>query len=111
MQHILLSLLAFFARLIISRYQPYIIGVTGTVGKTTITTHIARFLTQELGSYHVGYSLHHYNGEYGLPLTIIGCRTPGRNPFLWIWVFCVALSRLIRPYPQYLILEYGIDHP
>ena len=111
MQHILLSLLAFFARLIISRHQPYVIGVTGTVGKTTITTHIARFLTQELGSHQVGYSLHHYNGEYGLPLTIIGCRTPGRNPFLWIWVFVLALSRLIRPYSQYLVLEFGIDHP
>lgn len=75
MQHILLSLLAFWARLIILRHRPYIIGVTGTVGKTTITTHIARFLTQELGSHQVGYSPYHYNGEYGLPLTIIGAKT------------------------------------
>ena len=111
MQHILLPLLAFFARLIIARHRPYIIGVTGTVGKTTITTHIAQFLSRELGRENVGYSLYHYNGEYGLPLTIIGTRTPGRNPILWIWVFVVALSRLARPYPRYLVLEYGIDHP
>ncbi len=111
MQNILLLLLAFVARLIIIKHRPYIIGITGTVGKTTITTHIAHFLSRELGSKNVGYSLYHYNGEYGLPLTIIGIRTPGRNPFLWIWVFLVALSRLVRPYPHYLVLEYGIDHP
>ncbi len=111
MKHILLPLLAFFSRLIIARHRPYIIGVTGTVGKTTITTHIAHLLSRELGSKNVGYSLYHYNGEYWLPLTIIGTHTPGRNPFLWVWVFVVALSRLIRPYPRYLVLEYGIDHP
>lgn len=111
MQHILLPILAFFARLIVSRHRPYIIGVTGTVGKTTITTHIARFLVEQYGNKNVSYSLYHYNGEYGLPLTIIGCRTPGRNPFLWIWVFIVALSRLLHSYPRYLVLEYGIDHP
>lgn len=56
-------------------------------------------------------SPYHYNGEYGLPLSIIGVKTPGKNPFLWIWTFFVALSRCVRPYPKYLILEYGIDHP
>lgn len=64
MKHILLPLLAFVARLIITRHRPYIIGVTGTVGKTTITTHIAQFLSRELGSQNVGYSFYHYNGEY-----------------------------------------------
>ncbi len=111
MQYILLPILSFLAHLIISRHRPYIIGVTGTVGKTTITTHIAQFLIEEYGNKNVGYSLYHYNGEYGLPLTIIGCRTPGRNPFLWIWVFIVAISRLVYSYPRYLVLEYGIDHP
>lgn len=56
-------------------------------------------------------SPYHYNGEFGLPLSIIGARTGGKNPFLWIWVFIIAFSRLWRSYPKYLILEYGIDHP
>ena len=30
---------------------------------------------------------------------------------LWIWVFVLALYRLVLPYPKYLVLEYGIDHP
>lgn len=111
MQTLLLSLLRFFAKLIIERHRPYIIGVTGTVGKTTQTTYITRFLREVYGERNVGASKYHYNGEYGLPLTIIGTKTGGKNPFLWIKVFFVALSRLFSPYPRYLVLEYGIDHP
>ena len=75
MQTILLSFLAFFARNIIRIHKPYIIGVTGTVGKTTISGHIASYLIHELGQGTVMYSPYHYNGEYGLPLTIIHAKT------------------------------------
>lgn len=111
MHTIILSLLAFFARLIIQRHKPFIIGVTGTVWKTTITTHIAHFLIKQYWNKNVGYSQYHYNGEYGLPLTIIWVKTPWKNPFLWLYVFFVAIMRLCKSYPRYLILEYGIDHP
>lgn len=111
MQQILLSFLSILARSIIARHRPYVIGVTGSIGKTSIVAHIGAYLTHVYGEDSVGYSHHHYNGEYGLPLTIIGARTGGKNPFLWIWVFFVALWRLTQPYPRYLVLEYGIDHP
>lgn len=111
MQNILLLFLGFFARLIVQKHKPFIIGVTGTVGKTTITTHIARFLIHHYWSEQVWFSPYHYNWEYWLPLTIIGVKSPLKNPFLWIWVFIVAFFRLFSSYPRYLILEYGIDHP
>jgi UDP-N-acetylmuramoyl-tripeptide--D-alanyl-D-alanine ligase len=111
MQKILLFLLRFFARLIITRHKPIVIGVTGTVGKTTITTHVARLLTHVYGDEQVGVSRYHYNGEYGLPLTIIGAKTWAKNPFKWIFVFFIAIARLFMRYPKYLVLEYGIDHP
>lgn len=111
MNSVLLSILAFLSRMIILRHKPYVIGVTGTVGKTTITTHIARYLKKIYGEEAVMISPYHYNGEYGLPLSILWARTGGKNPFLWLWVLAVFIKRLLFPYPRYLILEYGIDHP
>lgn len=111
MHTILRTILAFLAKLILSLKKPTIIGVTGTVWKTTVTTHIVRLFEKAYGKKMVQYSPYHYNGEYGLPLTIIGARTWGKNPFRWIWVVCVALFQLIRPYPRFVVLEYGIDHP
>ena len=68
-------------------------------------------LIDQYGRRQVGYSQYHYNGEYGLPLTIIGAKTGGKNPFAWIWIGFVALYRMLASYPKYLVLEYGIDHP
>ena len=81
---LLLKYLYFLARAIIRRHTPYVIGVTGTVGKTTLTSYIASYMKLVYGEDTVGISPYHYNGEYGLPLTIIGARTGGKNPLLWI---------------------------
>ena len=86
MHTLLRAYLSWLTRLIIAIKKPYIIGVTGTVGKTTISQVVADFLSREYGEKNVGYSRYHYNGEYGLPLTIIGAKTGGKNPLLWIWV-------------------------
>lgn len=111
MQTLFLTLLGFFARIIVLVKKPYIIGVTGTVGKTTITSHIAAFLSDRFWWENVMISPYHYNGEFWLPLSIIWARSGGKNPFLWLWVFCIAIFRLFRSYPRYLVLEYGIDRP
>lgn len=111
MNSIILIFLSFFARLIIGIHKPYVIGITWSIGKTTLTTAIASYLKIAYGKSAVGSSPYHYNGEYGLPLTIIGAKTGGKNPFLWMIVFIKAIWTCIRPYPKYLVLEYGIDHP
>lgn len=111
MQNILLLFLGFFARLIVQKHKPFIIGVTGTVGKTTITTHIARFLTHHYWSEQVWFSPYHYNWEYWLPLTIIGVKSPLKNPFLWIWVFIVAFFDYFLRILDISDSRYGIDHP
>lgn len=110
MHSLFLSFLGFFARLIIKIHKPYVIWVTGTVWKTTISTNIAKYLQGVFGESQVQISPYHYNGEYGLPLSVIGAKSPWKNIFLWTWIFIIALFRCVRPYPKYLVLEYGIDH-
>lgn len=57
-------------------------------------------------------SPYNYNGEYGIPMTIIQTKSPYSNPFRWIWVFIKGIYILFKKsYPSYLVLEYGIDRP
>lgn len=111
MQKLLQNYLRFLAKILLFFKKPYIIGVTGTAGKTTISRFLVQFLESSLGEGRIGYSQYNYNGEFGLPLAIIGAKSGGKNPFLWAWVALVTIRRLFQKYPEYLVLEYGIDHP
>lgn len=86
-------------------------GVTGTVGKTTATNFVYDFLRTLHGD-RVYMSPYNYNGEFGIPMTILQAKSPYSNPFLWIWIFIKGIIILFKgSYPRYLVLEYGIDHP
>ncbi|MDP2103623.1 MAG: UDP-N-acetylmuramoyl-tripeptide--D-alanyl-D-alanine ligase [Candidatus Gracilibacteria bacterium] len=109
MKRIILQLLAQLAKKIIKRHRPYIVAVTGTVGKTTATNFVYDFLHALYGD-RVYISPYNYNGEYGVPFTIFQVQSPYRNPFLWVWVFIKGFLMLFaRTYPGYIVLEYGID--
>lgn len=109
MKPLILAILAFLARSVIARHKPFVIGVTGTVGKTTTTSFIADFLSVRYPG-QVLISDKAYNGEFGLPLTILRLPSGESNPFLWIWILIQGIGRLFqKTYPRYLVLEYGVD--
>jgi len=109
---ILQFFLKYLARGILRKYQPEVIGITGSVGKTTTKEAVAQVL-QATGK-RVRSSIKNYNNEIGVPLTIIGCSS-GKSSFRkWFQVFGKALKLLIKKessYPEVLILEMGIDRP
>lgn len=104
--------LAWFARKIIAKHKPLIVGVTGSVGKTTTRHAIAVALA---GKYKVREPEKNYNNEIGIPLTIIGTKgvDEGGGLLAWLRIFFDAAKVLYLPgsYPKVLVLEYGIDHP
>lgn len=108
MKQILLKILSLMARRIIQKHNPKVIGITGSVGKTSSRQAIAVVLGEH---FQVRSSEKNYNNEFGVPFTIIGVDSPGRNPLLWLWVFMkgsvYALFSL--NYPEVLVLEMGID--
>ena len=107
---ILVGILTIEARLILWRYRPKIIAVTGSVGKTTTKDAIYAAICASL---HVRKNAKSYNGDIGVPLTILGCDNPWSDPFKWIAVYVTGLWRCIVPqtYPQWLVLEVGADRP
>lgn len=102
--------LAFLARGIIRRYKPLVVGITGSVGKTSAKEAICVALRPE---WDVRQSQKNYNNEFGVPLTVIGCNAPGKNPVKWMKVFGAALELLLfrKAYPNMLVLELGVDRP
>ena len=94
---------------IIRKYKPEIVGVTGSVGKTT-TKHAMKVVLS--GRFDVRVSEKSLNTEIGVPLTIIGSESPGRNIFGWLAVFAKAFRLILikdRAYPKKVILEMGAD--
>ncbi len=111
MKKLILILLWKLTKQIIKKHRPFIVGITGTVGKTTATNFVYDFLRTLHGD-RVYMSPYNYNGEFGIPMTILQTKSPYKNPFRWIWIFIKGIIIYFgKNYPRYLVLEYGIDHP
>ncbi len=128
-------ILRYLAGLTIARYEPRIIGVTGSVGKTSTKFALKAVLSK---NYRVRASSGNLNNELGLSLAVLGdwkekdlalvsnsqsvrqdwdkdTRTAKiRKTFFWLKVIAVSAWRIIKKtdkYPEILILEYGADRP
>lgn len=109
MKHLLKKMLASFARAILRKYKPKIVGITGSVGKSSAKEALVPVLNEK---FHVRGNPKNYNNELGVPLAIIGAESGGRSFFGWLGVFTKAFSMLLlrTDYPEVLVLEMGADH-
>lgn len=110
MKKILFSVLKTLSKLVLKKYKPEIIAITGSVGKTSTKEAIAQILVNK---FNIRKSMGNYNNEIGVPLTILGVKkSPGRSLIGWFFVFLRALKLLLikNKYPEKLVLEFGADH-
>ncbi|MBI5733831.1 MAG: hypothetical protein HY973_02720 [Candidatus Kerfeldbacteria bacterium] len=112
MKLLLQFILKLLARATLRKYHPQIIGVTGSVGKTSTRQAVAAVVAT---TFTVWQSPKNLNNEIGLPLSILGEADSGyNNPVKWLRIFWRGLKHLLirrSDYPAYLVLEYGVDHP
>ncbi|MBI2263467.1 hypothetical protein HYU72_02400 [Candidatus Berkelbacteria bacterium] len=106
--------LALFARMVLWLKRPIIIGITGSVGKTSTKEAIFALLKGKFGD-EVWKSWGNLNTEIGLPLAVLGLKQkrelrPWQLIYLFPWAKWRTLSFLFgRHYPLYLVLEYAAD--
>ena len=107
---IIIFLLTLEARLVIRKYKPKIIMVTGSVGKTSTKDALYTALQNR---YHIRKSDKSYNSDVGVPLTILGCPNAWSSPREWFNNLVEGLALIVMPhrYPEWLILEVGADKP
>ncbi|MEK7481006.1 MAG: UDP-N-acetylmuramoyl-tripeptide--D-alanyl-D-alanine ligase [Patescibacteria group bacterium] len=98
------------AKAVLWRFKPTVIGVTGSVGKTSTKEAIRVVLEAR---YKLQTSPKSYNSEIGLPLTILGQATAWDELLGWLKVISRGLMRVISraPYPGRLLAEFGVDRP
>ncbi len=105
------TVLRLYAQAILGRYHPMIIGVTGSVGKTSTKEAIFTVLQTK---FRAGKNWKNYNNELGVPLSIIGADTGRRSVMRWFGVLWKATPLLLfrqADYPEVLVLEMGADKP
>lgn len=94
------------AKKILERHNPKIVAITGSVGKTSAKQAIITAIGAEVS---VRSGLKNYNNEIGVPLAILGEKSPGKSVLGWIKLF--LRTHKVSTYPEVLVLEFGIDHP
>ena len=109
---IIVYILRIESELVLFKYKPKIIAVTGSVGKTSTKDAVYAVLSKIS---HVRKSEKSFNSEIGLPLTILGVPNGWNNPFVWILNILKGLWLFLNPfgsqYPKWLVLEVGIGKP
>ncbi len=109
LEKILQKILRFFAKITLKKYQPKIVVIVGSVGKTSTKEAIYSVLSGKLKTRR---SIKNYNNEIGVPLTIINCDSGEKSLFKWIGIFWKAILLNIlkdKSYPEFLVLEMAAD--
>lgn len=122
MRKILQFILKVLAKRVVARYQPIVIGITGSVGKTTAKEAIYAVLSRK---FWVRKNEENYNNEFGVPLSVLGIdpslSTANVSPSHWIRVFnflpkileaaWMAFAPIKVKYPKFLVLELAASKP
>ena len=98
------------SQLVLWKYKPKIVAITGSVGKTSTKDAVYAVLSKI--SY-VRKSEKSFNSEIGLPLTVLGVPNGWNNPLTWLSNVWKGLWLFVWPhkYPKWLVLEVGIGKP
>ncbi len=106
---IIVFLLTEEAKRVLKKKKPFIIAVTGNLGKTSTKDDIYAVMKDR---FHVRRSEKSFNSDFGVPLTILGEKSAWSHPLKWLGVlyrgFFVAYD---EGYPTHLVLEVGADKP
>lgn len=107
---VIVTILTFEARLLLRKRKPKVIAVTGSVGKTSTKDAIYAAIKNHV---HARKSQKSFNSEIGVPLSVLGLPNAWNSPYGWLRNIIDGLITALFPgaYPEWLVLEVGVDRP
>jgi UDP-N-acetylmuramoyl-tripeptide--D-alanyl-D-alanine ligase len=110
LKKILTYIITWQSRVVVFKYRPKIIAITGSVGKTSTKQAIFSVISAKKT---VRMSEKSFYNEIGIPLAILGCYDGGEDLFMWVGTIIHGLSLIFwrHKYPEFLILEVGLRSP
>lgn len=110
LRKIVLKQLEILARIKLKKMNAKVIGVTGSVGKTTCKDAIYNVLSKK---YRVLKNKKSFNSEFGLPLTILHQDSGFGSAKDWILILWKGFVRtfFVNDKYDYIVLEMGVDKP
>jgi len=106
---IIYTILKWEAVCVLKRFGPKVIGVAGSVGKTSTKDAIYYALKDHVV---IRKNQKSFNSEIGVPLTILGLETGWSSPKVWLKnIIDGAKVCFSKDYPEWLVLEMGTDRP
>lgn len=109
MKKITQNILKILAKLVLKKYKPEVIAITGSVGKTSTKEAIYTVLKKK---FLVRRSIKNYNNELGVPLTILNSLAAGKSLSGWLKIYFKGLKLIFKrdkTYPKILVLEMAAD--
>lgn len=102
------------AAAVIRRERPFVIAITGSVGKSTSKQAVAAVLQADVAEHAVRVPLGSFNNELGLPLTVFDVSYPRRSPLAWmslLWRATAGRFGFWKTGIKTFVLEMGADKP
>ncbi len=98
------------SQLVLKKYKPKVVAITGSVGKTSTKDAVFAVLSKMA---YVRKSEKSYNSQIGLPLTILGIPNAWSDPLGWLKNIVIGFWLIVWPhkYPEWLVLEVGVGKP
>ncbi|MDP2669163.1 MAG: Mur ligase family protein [bacterium] len=109
LKKIITKILVFEAKRALKKFKPVVVGITGSVGKSSAKEAVAAVLEN---GFTVRKSQKSYNSEIGLALAVLGLSTAWKSSLGWFKNIIDGLNvSLGKKFPKVLVLEMGVDRP